>query len=183
MIENGAVKIARSIRNQHSEAASEAVLVYSLIIVLNNLLTIVLTIGLTAIAGTLGKAAIILVAFAAARFLSGGAHLSSSTVCSVASALILTLLSFVSWDYWYAGFACTIVCAIIILIYAPSGLKGHSRLDEKYYPLLKLAALLLVLSNLMIQSSLLSAAFLAQSLTITKQAYQLVNFLERRRGA
>ena len=174
-------KIARYIRSNHPNPASEAVLLYSLIHVLNNTLTIVIVLTATLITGEFWNSLITLFLFAFLRMFSGGVHLQSSTLCSVISAIVIAFVAMSDYAFWPIGAALTTVALILVLIYAPSGLNGYGNLKEKYYPLLKIAAAVIISSNFLIQSPLFSSVFFAQTLTIIPWMFRVVYFLEGRK--
>ncbi|MNC48119.1 hypothetical protein D3C75_972150 [compost metagenome] len=62
--------------------------------------------------------------------------------------------------------AATITAIMIISFLAPVGIERQSRIPVKYFPYMKLAALLLVASNFLILSPALALSFLAQSVTL-----------------
>jgi len=93
---------------------------------------------------------------------------------------IMTLLAHADFEYWYLGFAFNILSILILLFKAPDGIEKISRIDPKYYPLLKVISVVLVASDFFIHSSLLSAVFLTQALTLLQVSYRVFDFIERR---
>jgi accessory gene regulator B len=175
-----ATYLTKSIRKNYEDSASEEVLFYSLVIVLNTI-SIVLIVSIVGLfTGHFLDSIIALFAYAFLRYFSGGVHLSSSITCIVVSSLILILVSHISIPYWYTGFILNLISLAIILWLAPKGIEGVSRISPKYYPVLKLISTAIICSNFLFQSDVLCLAFITQALTLTTPVYQLVDFTERR---
>jgi accessory gene regulator B len=79
----------------------------------------------------------------------------------------------------HSGPILTILSATILLFTAPKGIKDVSRINAKYYPLLKLLSVLFVLTNLYFQSSILALAFFTQAFHTTKLGYTVIHLLEK----
>ncbi|MBP1154704.1 accessory gene regulator B [Paenibacillus sp. PvR052] len=180
LIDRSAASITRAIRNNYAEAASEKVLFYSLSLFINTSIAIISTLILCAFTGRLQEAVITIFSFLFLRYLSGGAHLKSSLGCCLFSLTILTTLAHIDYSYFTIGFILNILSFIIFLMKAPEGLENISRVNPKNYIWLKWICLIYLSSNFFIQSSLLSAIFFVQSVTLTKLGYYLFNLLERR---
>ncbi len=178
--ESAADYLAKAIRRHHPEAASEEVLKYALIIVLNTLATIFTVLLVCAFTGHFIQGVTVLFAFALLRYFSGGVHLNSSVSCTIVSSAVLLFIIHIDFDYWYSGFVLDLLSIVITGLMAPSGMEKVSRIDPKYYPVLKIVSILIISSNLLFHSSLLSAAFFIQALSLTKPAHRLVHLLERR---
>ncbi|WP_084159692.1 accessory gene regulator B family protein [Paenibacillus ehimensis] len=180
LIECFATKIAQTIRKNYTGAASEKVLIYSLSLLLNTIAAIVVTLFISILSGHFVKAVITINCFLFLRYFSGGVHFKSSIFCCIFSMTALTLLAHVNFNYFYLGLFFDILSFFILLIYAPNGLEKVSRINPKYYFLLKIVCLLFVSTNFFIQSSMLSAIILLQSLTLTKTGAYLFQIFERR---
>lgn len=180
LIDRSAASITKAIRNNYADAASEKILFYSLSLLINTSVAIVSTLILCAITGHLQEAVITIFSFLFLRYLSGGAHLKSSLGCCVFSLTVLTALAHIDYSYFTIGFFLNILSFIIFLMKAPEGLENISRVNPKHYLWLKWICLIFISSNFFIQSSLLSAIFIVQSVTLTKLGYYLFNLLERR---
>jgi accessory gene regulator B len=79
----------------------------------------------------------------------------------------------------HLGVIITITTTITLLITAPEGLKGYSKIPEKYYIILKYLSVLVVLSNLYFEFSTVAVAFLVQAINTTKLGYTLTTFIDR----
>ncbi|NTZ18819.1 MULTISPECIES: accessory gene regulator ArgB-like protein [Paenibacillus] len=180
LIDRSAMSIAKAIRNNYADAASEKVLFYSLSLLINTSLAIAATLIICTFTGRLPEAVITIFSFLFLRYLSGGAHLSSSLGCCIFSLTILTSLAHIDYAYFHTGLILNILSFIIFLIKAPEGLENISRIDPKNYLYLKIICLIFIGGNFYFQSSLLSAVFFAQSVTLTKPGYFLFKLMERR---
>ncbi|MGF9913917.1 accessory gene regulator B family protein [Paenibacillus ehimensis] len=175
-----ATRIARTIRENYPEAASEKVLFYSLSLLLNTMFAIVVTLSLCMMTKHLAEAAVTILIFLLIRYLSGGFHFSSSMICSLWTIFILTMSAHVRFDYFYTGACFDVISIIIFGLKAPKGLNNISRIAPKYYPILKCVCVLFISLNFFIQSSMLSTIFLIQALTLTETVYFILSAAERR---
>ncbi|MBJ6363327.1 accessory gene regulator ArgB-like protein [Paenibacillus sp. GCM10012307] len=144
---------------------SEAVLRYGLNIVFNTVCTIVLSMILGIAAGRLPETMVVLFGFALLRVLSGGYHFKSGLLCVVVSSIVAVSLSFVVLDA-YTLFTLNAINAVLVVIYAPSGIERQTRIPKRCFPMLKIAALLIVLTNLHIHSSLLAVSWFVQAISL-----------------
>ena len=180
IIDRSAVKLARSIRKHHPEAASEQALTYSLIMTINTVSAAVVSLLICALTGHLKEVLLVMLFYSLVRYFGGGAHLSSSLSCNILTIMILSGLAHVQFDYLYLGVIFDIVSITVFLLLAPQGIENVSRVDSKYYPLLKIICILIIASNFYFQLPYISAAFLLQSFFITPFSYKLIEILERR---
>ncbi|MMZ50336.1 putative regulator protein [compost metagenome] len=145
--------------------ASVAVLKHALAITLNVVFIIGLTLAVSALTGRTSEVLIIMAAFAFLRQMTGGLHLKSGMGCVVVSTLLFTGLSFIKLDYnWTIG--ATLFSMLLILVFAPAGIERQTRIPKRYFPLLKVAALLTVCLNLWFTFPYLAISFFVQSLTL-----------------
>ncbi|TDF95798.1 accessory gene regulator B family protein [Paenibacillus piri] len=179
-IDKSADALAVSIRKNNPNAASQAVLFYALSLLINISLTIITVIVICSITGHLAKALLIIVVYTLLRFVSGGAHLSSSLACCIASSVIFITASHVEYDFYYIGLILNSAALLILLKTAPQGIENISRIDKKYYPLLKLFSVIIVASNYYFQLDFLSTAFFIQALHTTKLFENTIHYVERR---
>jgi len=166
MIEALTQRIVRFIEvHNDRKQVSRAVMVFALQSLLTNLLTIVLSLLIALLLGTLRETAVVLVAVAVLRNLTGGLHFKSATVCVVVSTLAVVLIPFIPIDKM-TGMVLTVASAILVLLFAPADLKGKTRISDKGMQIMKMAGLLLVCSNLALQSTLLALSFFSVGLTL-----------------
>lgn len=168
MIHLMADRIAAGIkRTAPDHPASVAVLRYSIALLLNAVLIISLTLLLSALTGRTYEVLIILVSFALLRQVSGGIHLNSGMKCVLSTTVLFTVLSLIELSSTYV-LVLNGIAAALCLIYAPSRIQQQTRIPVKYYPLLKLLSVLIVCSNFLIMSPVLSLSFIAQSMLLIK---------------
>jgi accessory gene regulator B len=179
-IDRSAESLAKSIRHHYSEAGSEVALKYALSLLINTVTAITVSLLFCALTGRFAECAIGITAYTVMRYFTGGLHASSSLSCCILSIIIFITIAFSSFPYSYVGIALDLLSIGIFFITAPNDIKNISSIDPKYYPLLKLIAILLVSSNFFIHSTLLSAAFFIQAFLTTKPAYKIRDLLERR---
>ncbi|WP_019909609.1 accessory gene regulator B family protein [Paenibacillus sp. HW567] len=166
MIELLAAKMAFSLkRSVPDHPSSVEVFKFAIAMMLNVIFIVLATLGISLFTGHTGEAAAILISFALLRQLTGGIHLKSNLQCTVVSTLTFTGISLLVLPELWTVLATT-AALLAILLLAPVGIDQQSRIPPKYFPYMKLAALLLVASNYFILSPVLALSFLAQSVTL-----------------
>ncbi|MEC0181544.1 accessory gene regulator B family protein [Paenibacillus peoriae] len=169
MIESLALRIATHIKSTIPDhPASVAVLKHSLSIVLNVLFIVCLTLSAALITDKVNEVSLMLVMFAILRQMTGGIHLKTGIGCVLVTSFACTVLSFITLSYNLSIWA-TILSIVLIFIYAPSRIEKQSRIPKRYYPLLKILAVILVGTNLIFASSILAISFLTQSITLIRR--------------
>ncbi|MCD9023291.1 accessory gene regulator ArgB-like protein [Cohnella silvisoli] len=146
---------------------SENVLAYAISFILNALFIISLSLIVSLFTGKVTEAATILVAYAVLRQVSGGMHLKSGTLCIVVSTLGVTIVSFANFDYSVV-LIMNAINVVLAVLFAPSRIEKQTRIPVRFYPLLKIASILIVSINFIINSPILASAFLVQCLTLIK---------------
>lgn len=180
-IDKSALNIAQSIRKYNSNAGSEIALKYALVLILNTSIAILLSLVICMFTGHVVDALISSAGFLLLRYFAGGLHLNSSLGCTLFSSLLVTLIAHSVFSYYNLGLYFNVVSVLILIFTAPSGIEGFSRIEKKYYPILKLIAIIIVFTNIFIfKSSVLSSTFLTTALLTTKPAFMIVDFIERR---
>lgn len=94
---------------------------------------------------------------------SGGVHLPSLTVCSLASGLFLGFVPIIEYDKRVIVIL-TLISAVIFLLFAPN--YFHERIDDGSDLQNKLIVTIIALSNLFFVSSLMSTVLIVQAITI-----------------
>lgn len=178
-IDRSAVYLAQSIRKHNPEAGSEAVLKYALSLFINTSSAIFVSLVICSFTGKLAYAVLSIISFLILRYVSGGVHLSSSLSCCICSIMLITLAAHSSFSYAHLGFIMNCCAWVILLKTAPNGIQGYSRIDAKYYPVLKFVSLAIVSSNFFFQSSVLSTVFFSQAMLTIPLAYWVRNYVER----
>jgi accessory gene regulator B len=179
-IDHTALSITNFIRSNNPAASSEKVLFYALCQLINSLVSIITTLFICAITGHIIDALIAILSFLTIRFVSGGAHMTTSIGCSILSIVILTFSVHASFSYFPIGVILDILSIVILFRNAPQGIKNMSRIDIKFYPLLKVIALSLVLINFIFQLQSLSIIYCIAAVLTTKLGYQVIHTLGRR---
>ncbi|WP_159881387.1 accessory gene regulator B family protein [Paenibacillus puerhi] len=178
LIDRTARYLAISIRNNYPAAHSESVLTYSLITLINTLSAIIISLIVSVFTNHIFETTITIIAFLAIRYVSGGMHLSSSVHCSIFSSIVILISSHIFFQYQGWGQILNFISLIILSITAPNGIKGVSRISERYYPILKLISCIIVLLNFWIQSPSLSMIYFIQAVLTTKVAYSIKDYFE-----
>jgi accessory gene regulator B len=168
LISTWAEKIALAFkRREPDHPVSVAVLKYSISALLNVVLIWVLSLIAALFTGKMLETVVVLTAYAALRQVSGGFHLKSGVMCIVLTAIMVTALTYCSFGvnltFILNGAAC-----LLVLLFAPSSIQNQTRIPEKYFPLLKVVALLIVGLNFILGYSVLAATYLTQSLTLIR---------------
>lgn len=166
-VERFSEELALSIHSHAKNSSSVAVLKFALINMINLLIVMVMVLIICIITGDLVSGLIAFFAFPILRYFSGGLHFKSAYVCNVVSALMILSAVYIPVSFRSVGIWMSAASIILLLIYAPSGVK-RSRLDPKYYPVLKVIAVLIVGTSLILQSALLAKIFFLQSLTLIR---------------
>lgn len=179
-IDRSAESIAKSIRRNYDKAGSEAVLKYSLNLVINTLTAIMVAFLFCTFTGHIYQFLIAFISFITIRFVTGGMHMSSSLTCCIMTATIFIVASLTDFNYDKVFLILDSISIVIFLITVPNDIQGFSSLDSKYYPLLKIIAVLIVSSNFIIHSTVLTASFIIQAFLTTPIAYKARDLLERR---
>lgn len=179
-IDRSAEVITKSIRNNYPDAGSEVALRYSLILVINSTISILSAILFCSLTGHLYQCLIGIFAYILIRSLTGGLHASSSLSCCILSIIIFVTIAFTNYNYNMIFILLDIISVTIFLCTAPNNIKDMSNIHPKYYSLLKLSSLIIVSSNFLIQSTILTAAFFIQAFLTTKLAYLIKDAIERR---
>lgn len=171
--------IADFIRNHNENAASKEVLTFSIGIFLNTLLVTLIILLVAAITGRFLNAVILLVSYVALRYVSGGMHLPSSTICNIFSVTVFVILIHLPVTTT-AALILNGLALLLVLIYAPTkDILELSWLGPKYKVHLKIASIAIVVANFFIQSPILALAFFVQALTLMPISYKFASLFER----
>ncbi|TKH43419.1 accessory regulator AgrB [Paenibacillus terrae] len=166
MIEPLALRMAQHIKSVVPDhPASVPVLKHALAVLLNMAFITGLTLVISVFTGHTREVVTIMAAFAFLRQMTGGIHLKSGMGCVAVSTLLFTGLSFITLDDKWNMIA-TIISMLLILIFAPSGIERQTRIPKRYFPLLKVAALITVGLNLWFAYPFVAISFFAQTLLL-----------------
>ncbi|NJJ38009.1 accessory gene regulator B family protein [Paenibacillus apii] len=169
MIEFISLKLAQGIkRSIPDHPISVNVMKFSLSIIINALLIILLTLAVSLFTGNTRGAAIALIAFPLLRQVSGGYHLKTGMTCVLVSSAMLTAVSFFNAGRTYV-FLLNLASLLLVAVFAPSGIEKQSRIPKSFYPQLKIISCLIVLVNFIVASPVIAAAFFIQGLSLFNQ--------------
>lgn len=166
IIEAWSEKIAVSIKNANDkETVSVGVMKFALIILFNFSIPFLLSLGIGVVSGTFKGTLLAIIAFAILRMLSGGYHFKSSNVCMLSMVVVAVVPPYIHLlEIW--TLILTIISLVLVLLLAPSNMRGYHRMPEKYYPLMKIASALLVSSNFLIASEIMALVFTIQAISL-----------------
>lgn len=168
MIEGLAERIAVSIkRANEQQTVSVDIMKFSLIILLNTVLIIVLIVICGFITGKLTETLLAFLSFAGLRIVSGGFHFKSAISCTIASTLLFAAIPHIPITM-NQSIGMLLISLLLVGIYAPSNIEGHSRIATEKYPLLKGISLIIVGLNFIWLHPILTKAFFAQALLLIK---------------
>ncbi|MFC7749090.1 accessory gene regulator ArgB-like protein [Paenibacillus thermoaerophilus] len=166
MIESMANRIATRIKETNPEqTVSVAVMKYSLIILFTTIGGFVLTMAIGIVTGKALPTFLALISFAVLRFFSGGFHFKSALMCILGSTAVIAPLPHIPVNE-LAFYILMGGSLLLLLLFAPSNIKGNSKIPEKYYPLLKIVSMLVVSSNFIFHSEVMALAFFIQAITV-----------------
>lgn len=166
MIESIATKLAVKIKETSpEETASVEVMKFALFGIIHNTLTFVsaMVVGLSL--GKLLETFVAAVSFMILRFVSGGYHFKTPLSCLLFSSFVFVAIPFVAVnDVWF--WVLNSMSLILVLIFAPSNIKEHIRVSDKFFPVFKVLSVLLVVASFLIDNAIVTLAFLVQSITL-----------------
>ncbi|MFC3343745.1 accessory gene regulator B family protein [Paenibacillus abyssi] len=169
MIDAISNKIAVGIKSKVPEhPASVAVLQYSISLFINTASIIGFSIVVSIFTGRISEALVALISFAALRQVSGGIHLKSGMMCIFVSTAGITLISFAEFSSTITMLL-NIAAFFLALLFAPSRIEKQTRINSKYFPLLKVISALMIVISFFIGYSVLAAALFTQTLTLIKR--------------
>lgn len=169
MIQSSSARLARMLKEANpNHPASEAVLAYSIASMMNTVGTAIVAMAMAALLGHAGEVALALAAFAVLRAISGGYHLKSGVGCIVVTSACANVVPFIPVPVW-GVYALTIAALLLALVFAPSKIERSTRIPVRYFPMLKLAAAVLIAVNLLLASDIIAIAVFIQGLTLLRK--------------
>lgn len=180
IIDTSAHKIAIKITQHHPGSASYAVLFYSLSLLINTMIAIIMSLAISFFTTKFLETLTVIFFFILLRYFSGGLHLKSSLACCIFSICVFLFSSHLDYPFDFIGFFLNVFSIIILIFTAPYGLENISKIDQKYYPLLKVASILIVSINFYLKFSYLSTSFFIQSLLTLSSIETVVLQLEKK---
>ncbi|MFC4305038.1 accessory gene regulator ArgB-like protein [Cohnella boryungensis] len=147
MINKVSYSLASYIKREVPEnTPSIAVMSYALYIIVHSLMTISLILIFSLLFDSFLATLTALLYFMALRIFAGGYHLHNSWLCTILTVIVVCGSPFVQVNDTML-IAINLVNTLLVAIYAPRNFKGYARIPERYYPLMKIIALLIVMSN------------------------------------
>ncbi|RFB35684.1 accessory gene regulator ArgB-like protein [Brevibacillus sp. VP] len=166
MIEKISKKIATQINKANPDQTSSiAVLTYSISVTINFLVVLIFSFLFGSIFGKLIETIIALFSFMLLRAFSGGYHLKSLDGCAVVTIGIMSIIPHIPMTSMPAV-VLTAISALLVLIQAPNNVYDEVRVPKAKYLLLKMVSVLIVCSNFVFISPILSLSFFVQSVLL-----------------
>lgn len=167
MISTISRRLAKKINDNYPESNKD-ILEYSLNIVINPTLTVILTLIISYFTERTIEAVISMIGFAVLRAFSGGIHIRSSELCIIVSTLLFTSISILNGLFADNVMTMTTIALVLSILFAPSRIEGQTRIQPKYYLILKIVSIVIISINYILSSSTLALTFLVQSLLLIK---------------
>jgi accessory gene regulator B len=166
MLDRWAFNAASWIKHQNPEkTVSVAVLHFALTGILNSLAVFVIILSTGIISGHLMDSLLASLFFVSLHFFSGGYHFKSVLLCMVfSSSMIVVSFIIPLTSSWLLGL--TIFTILIIAAFSPSNIESHARISKKYFPLLKVISVAIVLVNMIFHNSAVGFALFFQALLV-----------------
>lgn len=173
MIESTSLYLANKLKNINPEQTpSVNVMRYSIKFLLLNLITICLIVITGILLADLKEVLICTLGFSLLRYFAGGYHLKNAVACTVVSTLavhIFVLAAHLIQNYDYINLFLQVFSAILMMVFAPSGIEKQTNFKKENYKWLKLTSIVIILLNILVfQSVLLASAFFFEGLTLIK---------------
>lgn len=143
-------------------------LTFSVATLLNVAGILLLSFAISLFTGKIAEVFTVLFSFALLRQVSGGLHLKTSEWCIVISATGANLITLVQLGPNIVMYL-NLAAVILVALFAPTDLSKQSRIPAKYYPHLKLIAILFVSVNFILQNPMIACAFFVQGLTLIRK--------------
>jgi len=141
------------------------VLRFALIGLLTNGITIMLCLLIGIITDRFTDTLTALVAMAVMRMLAGGYHIPSPEWCVLVSTAIIVIVPYIPFDSTLIYFS-SIFSILLIGYFAPADLRGKTRISERSLRVMKVAAILAVVGNMLILSEVVAISFLIATFTL-----------------
>ncbi|MFC5530145.1 accessory gene regulator ArgB-like protein [Cohnella yongneupensis] len=147
------------------ETASVEVMSYALQGILHNAITFITAFLAGILFGHFVDTLIAVVCFMGLRFVSGGFHFKSALACFLFSATIFIGIPFLDLND-HVLMIINGASLVLAALFAPSNIKEHIRVSERYFPVFKLLSVLLVTINFIYLMPVVTLAFFAQAASL-----------------
>ncbi|QDX91111.1 accessory regulator AgrB (plasmid) [Brevibacillus laterosporus] len=166
MIEKISKKIATLINKANpAQTSSVAVLTYSISVTINFLVVLIFSILLGYLFGRLAETIIALFSFMLLRAFSGGYHLKSLDGCAVVTVGIMSIIPHIPMTS-IVNTVLTAISGLLVLLLAPNNVYDGVKVPREKHLLLKVISFLIVCSNFLFISPILSLSFFVQSILL-----------------
>lgn len=171
MIDQITNKLSLHLKTKYpEELPSLAVTRYSVKFIISNLLPLIILLISAWLLNLVPEVITAYLGFSILRMFSGGYHIKSADLCVVASvSLIYLIVGLSNYLSNYYKLLIIIISIILALIYSPSNIKKQTKIKEEYFIYLKIATILIIVSNIFINSNILTIAFFMQSLSLIRK--------------
>jgi accessory gene regulator B len=174
LIEQVAHRIATKIKEvSPEETASVELMKFALIGILHNTIIIVTALCVGLITGKFADVLIAVASFMLLRLVSGGFHFKSPLSCFIFSTSVFIIVPFIplASDFKYFH-VLTAASFLLCAIFAPSNIKEHIRVPEKYFFVFKILSLAVVAASYFIEHPVVTLSLLVQSFTLIPMNYK-----------
>ncbi|MGG3873171.1 accessory gene regulator ArgB-like protein [Brevibacillus laterosporus] len=166
MIEKISKKIATQINKANpDQTSSVAVLTYSISVTINFLVVLMFSLLIGVIFGKPTETIIALFAFMLLRAFSGGYHLKSLDGCAVVTVVIMAIIPHIPMAS-IVTVVLTVISMILVLSQAPNNVYDEVRVPREKHLFFKIVSVLIVCSNFLFISPILSLSFFVQSILL-----------------
>jgi accessory gene regulator B len=152
----------------YEKTASVEVLKFGLLLFINAFSIVFISLLIGLITGKLVDTILVLGAFPLLRTCTGGYHLKSSIQCIVYSSAVIAIIPHIPMNQ-PATLLLTIISILLIFVFAPFALENQNNIPKRFYPILKLAGILLVSLNFIFMSNILAVCFFVQSVMLIRR--------------
>jgi len=166
LIDALAGKIAVKLKEANpEETASVEVMKFALFGIIHNTLTFATALIVGLCLGQLLETLIAAISFMILRFVSGGYHFKTPLSCLLFSSFVFVTIPFISInELWY--WVINSITLLLVLIFAPSNIREHIRVSEKFFPLFKIISVIIVGVSLLLHNPIVTLAFFIQAITL-----------------
>ncbi|WP_372663457.1 accessory gene regulator ArgB-like protein [Cohnella sp.] len=162
MIESVAEKLAVRIKQANEEeTASVAVMKFALIYVINFVIPLFIACMIGLATESWAETVFSICVYIPLRMMSGGYHLTAPVPCMLLTTAVMSVPPHIALSNNWT-LILTVISLVIFALLAPVNMRGYNTMPEKYYPLLKAVAVLIIASNFLILSPTASLVFAIQ---------------------
>jgi len=155
----------KRVNPQHS--ASVEVIAFAIRSLSNFIITTIVSLVIAYFLRQTTAVLLAMISFAVLRSITGGYHLKTSIGCVVATSLMVNLIPFIP-VHQYAFYGMTFLSMLLCGIFGARNINHTTRIPEKYFPLLRVLSIMVISTNLIVQSNVVALSFFAQSLSLVQ---------------